>query len=128
MDWSNFWSVLWYTVIVFAFVAYLIVLFMILTDIFRDHKLGAGWKVLWIILLIVFPYLTAFVYVLARGPGMAERSAKAQQVADQATQQYIREAAGTSGPADQIETAKRLLDAGTISQEEFEAIKAKALA
>ncbi|AVM01612.1 hypothetical protein C6V83_16480 [Gordonia iterans] len=128
MDWSNFWNVLWYTVIIFAFIAYLIVLFMILTDIFRDHKLAAGWKVVWIIFLIVFPYITAFIYVIARGSGMAERQAQAAKAADDATQEYIRQAAGTAGPADQIATAKSLLDAGTITQEEFDAIKAKALA
>lgn len=127
MDWSNFWNVLWYTVIIFAFIAYLIVLFMILTDIFRDHKLAAGWKVVWIIFLIVFPYITAFVYVIARGSGMAERQAQASKAADDAAQEYIRQAAGTAGPADQIATAKSLLDAGTITQEEFDAIKTKAL-
>lgn len=128
MDWSNFWNVLWYTVVIFAFIAYLIVLYMILVDLFRDHKLAAGWKVVWIVFLIIFPYLTAFVYVIARGPGMAERSAAAQTAADAQTREYIRQAAGTATPADQIATAKALLDAGTIDQGEFEAIKAKALA
>ncbi|GAC56534.1 hypothetical protein GOHSU_08_00620 [Gordonia hirsuta DSM 44140 = NBRC 16056] len=128
MDWSNFWNVLWYTVVIFAFIAYLIVLYMILVDLFRDHKLAAGWKVLWIIFLIIFPYLTAFVYVIARGPGMAERSAAAQVAANAQAREYIRQAAGTATPADQIATAKALLDAGTIDQGEFEAIKAKALA
>jgi len=128
VDWSNFWNVLWYTIIIFAFIAYLIVLFMILTDLFRDHKLNAGWKVVWIIFLIIFPYLTAFVYLLARGAGMAERQQKANAAADQATREYIRSAAGTGSPADQIATAKSLLDAGTITPEEFESLKARALA
>lgn len=128
MDWSNFWNVLWYTVVIFAFIAYLIVLFMILTDLFRDHKLSVWWKCVWIFFLVVLPYLTAFIYIIARGPGMAERSQKAQQAADASAREYIRDAAGTSTPADQIATAKTLLEAGTINQAEFEAIKAKALA
>lgn len=128
MDWADFWSVLWYTVMIFAFIAYLIVLFMILTDLFRDHKLSAWWKVVWIIALVVFPYLSAFIYVIARGPGMAERSQLAQNAADAQAREYIREAAGTATPADQIATAKTLLDAGAITPAEFEAIKARALA
>lgn len=128
MDWANFWNVLWYTVLIFAFIAYLIVLFMVLTDLFRDHKLAAGWKVVWIIFLVIIPYLTAFAYLVFRGPGMAERSRTAETAAEAQARQYIRDAAGTSTPADQIATAKALLDAGTISPAEFEAIKAKALA
>lgn len=127
MDWSNFWNVLWYTVLIFAFVAYLIVLFMVLTDLFRDRKLSTGWKCVWIFFLIVFPYITAFIYVIARGPGMAERSAAAQQASDASAREYIREAAGTATPADQIATAHTLLKDGAISQEEFDAIKTKAL-
>jgi len=128
VDWGNAWSVFWYTLVVFAFIAYLIVLFQILTDLFRDRKLHAAWKVVWIIFLVVFPYLTAFVYLIARGSGMAERSQAAHAAADQATREYIRQAAGTSSPADQIATAKGLLDAGTISAEEYESLKARALA
>ncbi|EGD54325.1 SHOCT domain-containing protein [Gordonia neofelifaecis] len=128
MDWSSFWNVIWYTLLVFAFIAYLMVLFMVLTDLFRDHKLSAGWKVVWIIFLIVIPYLTAFVYLIARGRGMAERGQAAAVAADKASQEYIRNAAGKASPAADIATAKSLLDAGTITQEEYEALKAKALA
>lgn len=128
MDWQSAGNVVWYTIMVFAFVAYLILLFMILSDLFRDHKLNAGWKVLWIIFLVIFPYLTAFVYLIFRGPGMAERSAAQQQAADAAAREYIRNAAGEGSPAQQIATAKELLDAGTITPEEYERLKAKALA
>ncbi|AUH69947.1 MULTISPECIES: SHOCT domain-containing protein [Gordonia] len=128
MDWSSFWNVIWYTVLVFAFIAYLMVLFMVLTDLFRDHKLAAGWKVVWIIFLIVLPYLTAFVYLIARGRGMTERSQAAALAAEKANQEYIRHAAGKSSPAADIATAKSLLDAGTITEAEYEALKAKALA
>lgn len=128
MDWQSVGSVFWYTIMVFAFVAYLILLFMILSDLFRDHKLNAGWKVLWIIFLVIFPYLTAFVYLIFRGAGMAERSAAQQQAADAAAREYIRDAAGESSPAHQIAVAKQLLDSGTITPEEYERLKAKALA
>ncbi|GAA3951835.1 SHOCT domain-containing protein [Gordonia caeni] len=128
MDWANMWNVLWYTIVIFAFIAYLIVLFMVLTDLFRDHTLSVWWKVVWIIFLVIFPYLTAFAYIVFRGRGMAERSQAAQVAANQQAREYIREAAGTATAADQIATAKSLLDAGTITQTEFEAIKAKALA
>ena len=128
MDWSSFWGVLWYTILIFAFIAYLIVLFMILTDLFRDHKLNAGWKVVWIIFLVIFPYLTAFVYIVARGSGMTERSRAAAVAAQRAQEEYIQQTAGQTSPAHQIQTAKSLLDAGVISQEEYETLKAKALA
>ncbi len=128
MDWGSIWNVVWYTIVVFAFIAYLILLFMILTDLFRDHKLAAGWKVVWIIFLVVIPYLTAFVYVVARGRGMAERQARANKEADDAARQYIKDAAGGASPADHIASAKALLDAGTITPDEFEQLKARALA
>ncbi|MGO3326540.1 SHOCT domain-containing protein [Gordonia sp. (in: high G+C Gram-positive bacteria)] len=128
MDWSSFWGVLWYTLVIFAFIAYLIVLFMILSDLFRDHKLSAGWKVVWIVALVIFPYLTAFVYILARGQGMTERSHAAAVAAARSQEQYIQHAAGQTSPAHQIATAKSLLDAGVVSQEEYEVLKSKALA
>ena len=128
MDWSSFWGVLWYTILVFAFIAYLILLFMILTDLFRDRTVSGPLKVLWIVALVVFPYLTAFAYVLARGRGMTERSQAAAVAADQASQEYIREAVGKASPAEQIVTAKSLLDAGVVTPAEYETLKAKALA
>ena len=128
MDWSSFWGVLWYTILIFAFIAYLIVLFMILTDLFRDHKLNAGWKVVWIIFLVIFPYLTAFVYIVARGSGMTERSRASALAAQRAQEEYIQQTAGQASPAHQIQTAKSLLDAGVIDQSEYETLKAKALA
>ncbi len=124
---SNFWDVVWLIIWSFVFVAYLFVLFYILTDLFRDHKLSGWFKALWIIFLIFFPYLTALVYVIARGKGMAERQMTAAQQARQQTDAYIRDVAGKS-PADHIAEAKALLDNGTITQQEFERLKAKALA
>ncbi|MDV7090029.1 SHOCT domain-containing protein [Rhodococcus sp. IEGM 248] len=123
---DSFWDLLWYTLLVFAFVAYLMILFQILGDLFRDRKMSGIVKTLWIIFLIVLPYLTAFVYLIARGPGMAERHLEAQAAARQATDHYIREVAGKSA-AEHIADAKALLDSGTITQAEFDVLKAKAL-
>lgn len=123
---DSIWDLLWYTLLVFAFVAYLLVLFQVLTDLFRDRKMSGVARVLWIIFLILLPYLTAFVYLLTRGRGIAERSREAHVEAKQAADSYIREVAGQSGSA-QIAEAKALLDAGTITQAEFEQLKAKAL-
>ncbi|WP_158863090.1 SHOCT domain-containing protein [Leifsonia sp. AG29] len=127
MDWSNFWSVVWLFFWSFAFVAYLFALFAIISDLFRDHKLNGWWKALWIIFLIFVPFLTALVYLIARGPGMAERSQREARQVQSATDQYIRTVAQAS-PADEIAKAKALLDAGTISPEEFAHLKSRALA
>lgn len=127
MDWSNFWSVIWLFFWSFAFVAYLFALFAIISDLFRDHKLNGWWKALWIIFLIFVPFLTALVYLIARGPGMAERSQKEARQYQTATDAYIRQVAGSS-PADEISKAKALLDSGAITPDEFAHLKAHALA
>lgn len=128
MDWGSTWDFLWHFLIIFAWIAYLLVLFQILTDLFwRDHKTSGFAKAIWVILLIVFPWLTALVYLIARGNGMAERAREAAAAAKKQTDDYIREAAGRSPPAEEIAHAKELLDAGTISQSEFDALKTKAL-
>ncbi len=124
---SNFWDILYLILSAFFFVAYLIVLFHVVIDLFRDADLTGGVKVLWLIGLIFLPVLTALLYILARGRGMAERQRAAMQRAKSDADAYIREVAGKS-PADQIADAKVLLDAGTINQEEFARLKAKALA
>jgi hypothetical protein len=126
MDWSNFWSVIWLFFWSFAFVAYLFALFAIISDLFRDHKLNGWWKALWIIFLIFVPFLTALVYLIARGPGMAERNQRDARQMQSATDDYIRQVAGSS-PADEIAKAKALLDAGAISPAEFEHLKSVAL-
>lgn len=127
MDWGSTWDFLWHFLIIFAWIAYLLVLFQILTDLFwRDHKTSGFAKAIWVILLIVFPWLTALVYLISRGNGMAERAREAAAAAKKQTDDYIREAAGRS-PAEEIAHAKELLDAGTISQSEFDALKTKAL-
>jgi hypothetical protein len=89
--------------------------------------MGGGTRVLWIVGLIFLPFLTALVYVIARGRGMAERQKAAMQAAQSDAETYIRSLAGKS-PASQIAEAKTLLDAGTINQDEYARLKAKALA
>lgn len=112
---------------IFIFFAYLMLLFSIITDLFRDRSLGGFAKAVWFIFLIFVPFLTALIYIIARGNGMAERNVKAAAQAESATADYIRTVAGTS-PAEQIAHAKQLLDSGAISKEEFEALKKKAMA
>ncbi|MCK8674735.1 SHOCT domain-containing protein [Rhodococcus sp. HM1] len=123
---DSFWDYVWYTIVVFAFVAYLIVLFQILVDLFRDHTVSGWVKAVWVIVLVLFPYLSAFIYLIVRGRGMAERARAAQVEAKQATDQYIREVAGKS-PAESISEAKSLLDSGVITEAEFQQLKAHAL-
>jgi hypothetical protein len=124
---SNFWDILYLIASSFLFIAYLIILFHIVVDLFRDSELAGGYKALWLIGLVLVPFLTALVYVLARGKGMAERQRSALERAKSDTDAYIREVAGKS-PAEQIADAKALLDAGTISEVEFDRLKQKALA
>ena len=124
---SNFWDLVWLIVSTFVFVAYLLVLFHIVVDLFRDTELGGFAKALWVIGLIFVPVLTSLVYLVARGSGMAERQRDAQRRAKAQTDSYIREVAGKS-PGEQIADAKALLDAGTITADEFARLKAKALA
>jgi hypothetical protein len=125
---STFWGVELHILTVFIFLAYFFVMIQIVIDLFRDTELGGFAKLLWFVGLIFLPFLTALVYIIARGGGMAERRrAEADRIRN-ATEGYIREIAGTSSPADQIGHAKALLDAGTINKEEFDRLKAKALA
>jgi hypothetical protein len=127
VNWGSTWDFLWHFLIIFAWIAYLIVLFQILTDLFwRDHKTSGFVKAIWVIFLFVIPWLTAVIYLIFRGQGMAQRSHDAAVAAKQAADAYIREAAGRS-PAEEIAHAKELLDAGTISQSEYDSLKAKAL-
>jgi len=109
-----------------VFIAYIMVIFSIFSDIFRDHKLSGGMRAVWVVALIFFPFITALIYLIARGKGMTERAAAQAAQNKAATDDYIRSVAG--GPADEIARAKSLLDAGTISPAEYEVLKAKALA
>jgi hypothetical protein len=116
----------WFTLVTFAFVAYLMVMFSILADLFRDRDLSGWLKALWILALIVAPFLSALVYVISRGKDMTRRQEEAERLRAQA---YLR-ASGTAetSPTEQIAQAKSMLDAGTITPEEYDRLKQKALA
>jgi type VI protein secretion system component VasK len=124
----NFWDFVWFFLWTFVFIAYLMVLFSIIGDLFADHKLNGWWKAVWIIFLIFAPFLTALVYLIARGKGMAERKQAQYQAAQKETDNYIRTVASSTSPAEQITHAKALLDSGAVTQAEFDTLKAKALA
>ena len=125
--WDSFWDYFWSLIVIFAFIAYLMILFNILADLFwRDHKTSGIVKAIWVLFLILVPYLTALVYLIARGKGMSERARDQALQAKQQTDDYIKQAAGRS-PAQEIADAKNLLETGAITREEFEALKAKAL-
>ena len=124
---SNFWDMVVLMVSTFFFIAYLIIMFQIVVDLFRDNELGGGSKVLWVIGLIFIPMLTAIVYIVARGKGMAGRQQASVQKAKSDTETYIKTVAGKS-PAADIAEAKALLDAGIINAQEFAKLNAKALA
>jgi hypothetical protein len=114
----------------FIFVVYLMVLFWIFGDIFRSRDLGGWGKFFWILFIIVLPMIGMLVYVIARGNGMQERQLEAARAMQEQQAEYIKTVAGKSAgsPTDEIASAKKLLDSGAITQAEFDAIKAKALA
>ena len=122
----TFWGVELHILSFFIFLAYLLVLFHIVVDLFRDTELGGFAKVLWFIGLIFLPFLTALLYIIARGGGMASRRRAEVQRAQSEAEAYIRHVAGKS-PAEQIVDARALLEAGTITKDEFDRLKAKAL-
>ncbi|MCP2032660.1 hypothetical protein L1277_002770 [Okibacterium sp. HSC-33S16] len=122
----NFWDFILFVFWSYVFFSYLMVLFGIIGDIFRDTSLNGGLKAVWVIFLVFVPFLTALVYLIARGKGMSERQQAAVRQARSQTDQYIRSVAGSS-PAEEIAKAKTLLDSGAISQGEFDGLKGQAL-
>ena len=127
MNSTPFWDTIWQILVVFVLVAYLIVLFQIIVDLFRDRKMGGFAKAIWFLGLIFVPFLTALLYILFRGRGMSERQLEAVREARLETDAYIRSVAGGKSAAEQIADAKALLDSGTISADEFAKLKARAL-
>jgi hypothetical protein len=123
-----FLEVFWTMLIFFAFVIWIWILITVLIDVFRRHDTSGFAKVLWIIFIIVLPYLGVFVYLIAEHKGMTERAIKQQEAAQSQMDKYVQSVAAQTDPAEQIAKAKGLLDAGTISQTEFDQIKQKALA
>jgi predicted PurR-regulated permease PerM len=121
-------DVFWTMFIFFIWVAWFILLFRILIDIFRRHDIGGGMKTLWIIFVLILPFLGVFIYLISQGQGMAERDMSQAQASQAQFDDYVRTVSSSGGSADEIAKAKQLLDSGAITQAEFDAIKAKALA
>ncbi|RZK94039.1 MAG: SHOCT domain-containing protein [Rhodococcus sp. (in: high G+C Gram-positive bacteria)] len=123
---DSFLEFFWFIFVFFLFVAYLRVLFEIITDLFRDHQMSGWLKALWLLFLFLIPFLSALIYLIVRNEGMTKRSAEAFGQVKQAQDTYIRDVAGKS-PAQQIADAKALLDSGAITPQEFDTLKSKAL-
>lgn len=125
---DSFWDFFWFIISFFLQMAYLVVLFQVITDLFRDRDTSGWVKAVWVFFLVFLPMLTALIYLIVRGKGMTERSIAAAQSAQADAEAYIRSvSAGAGSPADEITRAKALLDSGAIDQAEFDALKAKAL-
>ena len=123
-----FLDLLWTMFLFFLFIIWIWILITVFADIFRRRDASGFTKVLWIIFVILLPYLGVFVYLIANHDGMAERNVEKMQAQQAQMDQYVRSVAGSGGAAAEIEKAKGLLDSGAISQAEFDSIKAKALA
>ena len=125
---DSFWEFFWIVTVTFLFVAYLMVLFQIITDLFRDHQMSGWLKALWLLFLFLIPFLSALIYLIVRNEGMTARSAAAFRQVKQAQDTYIQEVAGSgTSPAGRIADAKALLDSGAITPQEFETLKSRAL-
>ena len=125
---SNFAQVMWEIFFVFMLVAYLLVLFQIVVDLFRDRKLGGFSKAIWIIGLLLVPFLTALIYIIFRGGGMAGRQMATIEEARKESEAFIRSVSGSGkSSVEQIAEGKALLDSGAISADEFAKLKAKAI-
>ena len=121
-----FLDVFWTMFIFFLFFIWIMILFRVFGDIFRRHDIGGGAKTLWVIFVIILPFLGVLIYVLTQNEGMTQRAIERAQGQQAEMDTYVRSVAG--GAAGEIERAKSLLDSGAITQAEFDAIKAKALA
>jgi Phospholipase_D-nuclease N-terminal/Short C-terminal domain len=123
-----FLEVLWTMLVFFLWVSWFVLLFRIVGDVFRRHDIGGGKKTLWLIFLVLVPFIGVFAYLIANADDMARRNVQEVQAAQTQFDDYVRSTAGGGGAAAEIDRAKQLLDSGAISQAEFDAIKAKALA
>jgi predicted PurR-regulated permease PerM len=123
-----FLDFLWSMLLIFLWIAWFFILFRVIIDIFRRHELSGFGKVAWLIFVIILPFLGVFVYIIVEGRKMGERDLQEAQTAQKQFDSYVQNVASSGGAAAEIERAKGLLDTGAITQQEFDAIKAKALA
>ena len=121
-----FLEVLWTMFVIFAWVIWFWLLITVFADLFRRHDIGGWAKAAWVVFVVILPWLGVLIYLIAQHDGMRERRVKDVQAQKQEFDEYVRDAAGGSGA--EIAQAKQLLDQGAITQEEFDALKAKALA
>ncbi len=122
-----FLNVLWDILIVFAWILFIWIAIIVFTDVFRRRDISGWAKAAWVVAIVILPWIGVLAYLIVNHDGMAERNEKQAQAAQAQFDQYVREAADKGGPASEIDTAKKLLDSGAITQAEFDAIKAKAL-
>jgi len=122
-----FLNVLWDILIIFAWIVWIWIAITVLIDVFRRHDISGWIKALWVVFIVILPWIGVLTYLIVNHTGMAERRAKENQAAQAWFGEYVRQTAGTGGAASEIEKAKQLLDNGTITQEEFDAIKSKVL-
>jgi Short C-terminal domain/Phospholipase_D-nuclease N-terminal len=113
------------TLSIFFVVIWLWILFVILTDLFRDHELSGWAKAIWCFFLIFLPFVTSFIYLIARGKGMRDRAAAQQAEAQKQVDQYIRSAAGSGSSVDELAKLADLKERGAISDEDYQKMKAK---
>jgi len=123
-----FLNVLWDILIIFAWVIFIWIAITVLIDVFRRRDISGWAKAAWVIFVVILPWIGVLVYLIANHDGMADRRMKEVQASQAQFDEYVRTTAGTGGAASEIEKAQQLLDSGTITQAEFDAIKAKALA
>ena len=123
-----FLDFLWSMLLIFLWIAWFFILFRVIVDIFRRHELSGFGKVAWLIFVILLPFLGVFVYIIVEGRHMGERDLEQARASQSQFDAYVQSVASSGGAAAEIERAKSLLDSGAITQEEFDAIKAKALA
>src|SRR3954462_14393694 len=123
-----FMNVFWSILIFFAWVCWIMLLFRVFADVFRRTDIGGWGKAGWIVMVVILPWLGVLIYLMANGRHMGDRDLQQARASQAQFDNYVKTVANSSGPADQINTAKELLDSGTIDQAEFQALKAKALA
>jgi hypothetical protein len=124
----TFGQAMWTMFVFFVWILWFWLLFTVFADLFRRHDISGWGKAGWTVFVIILPFLGVFVYLIAEGKAMGERSMKQAQAAQAQTDAYVKSVAGSATASDQIAKGKELLDSGTITQAEFDQLKAKALA
>ena len=122
-----FWDIFWTILIFMTWVIWIWIVITVVIDVFRRRDISGWGKAAWVVFVIVVPFLGVLVYLISNHDGMADRSGKEAEASQAQLDDYVRTTAGTGGPAAEIETAKKLLDSGTITQAEFDSIKKHAV-